>query len=91
MGLESHRAQSDEIPQSLEPLLLGMKAHIEMLQHVVVFLCARAAPSRDLAAYLETLNFPAVVEGHPDGTKAMHEAIDRFIGELSRRYGVGNE
>ena len=78
---------ADEIPKSLVPILERQEAKIELLQHVVVFLCTTVVPPSALSRYIERLTFPVAADT-PEATKAMYEAIDRFVDVLEKNRSV---
>ena len=68
---------NEEIPARLRE----MKAEIELLQYVVVFLCTAAIPSDALGRLIERLDTP-VAGDDIETTQAMHNVIGRFINKL---------
>ena len=49
---------SDEIPESLVPLLTKMGIQIQLLRDVVLFLCATTVPREAMEAYIERISVP---------------------------------
>ena len=74
---------SDDIPTSLEPILLDLKAEVELLRYVVSFLCAATVPRDALDRLIEALQTPVAAES-PEATKVMYKAIDRFVDKLEK-------
>ena len=74
---------SDDIPASLEPILLDLRADVELLRHVVSFLCATTVPRDALALFTEGLQTPVVAET-PEATKVMYHAVDKFLCKLEK-------
>ena len=82
---------TDEIPTSLEPILVNMKAQIELLQDVTISLCISTLSAVALDRLIERLDTPIVADG-PEAdqggmkavelTGAIHNAISSFIHKL---------
>ncbi len=83
----------EKIPTSLEPILVNMKAEIELLQYVTISLCISTLPPVALDRLIERLDTPIVAdwpEADQGGmeaaelTEVMHNAIGHFIHKLEK-------
>ena len=63
-------------------ILLRVHAETELLRSVAAFLCVATIPKDVLDIYIEGLDIP-VVSSDPKVTKFAHEAIGRFLGQIS--------
>lgn len=74
---------SDKMPEPVANTIASMKAEILVLRHVVSFLCANTVPSDTLHRYIERLETP-ITGDTPEVTKIVHQAIEEFLGQLSK-------
>ena len=78
---------SDEIPESLVPLLTKMGIQIHLLRDVVLFLCATTVPRETMEAYIERISVP-VDWGSRENFETMEREISALLRDLNRRFEI---
>ena len=79
---------SDEIPESLIPILTKMGARIHLLRDLILFLCANTVPRDRMEAYIERISVP-VDWGSRENLEIMESEIAALLRDLDRQFRVG--